>query len=174
MVRRRLLRSGMVFILLFTIIFFVSNVSQIAEAEIQNPKYQNGVVLERTYKSSIDGAPLPCTIYGPTNPPAGGRLPVWVDLHAFGGYGGIPQDWFLNYPAWANLYGMMIISPWGRDQKGLYTDGLESTDPEEREPSIFDDFQGGSDGWTYDEDWELGSESTAGWLVETDDDAALR
>lgn len=100
-----------------------------------------GQSFERTYSSSVDGAPLPCSIYLPAKNSAQ-PVPVWVDLHALNGPGGMRFD----FADWARSKGWMVVSPWGRNFRGLWADGLET--PGAAEPSIFDRFSGGIAEWS--------------------------
>ncbi len=106
----------------------------------EGPPYNK--VFQRDYVSSVDGVSLPCSVY---IPPYGVSkyMPVWVDLHALSGPGGIRFDW----QEWARSSNMMVISPWGRNFKGLWYDGIEPSGTT-REPCIFDDFAGGAAGWS--------------------------
>jgi len=118
---------------------------QPAEANTVNATLQYSTVMTRYYKSSIDGATLPCTIYvpGPERYSASNLLSLWVDLHAFGGRGGISSDPANSQTAAADAYGMAIISPWGRNYKSMYADmGVTTT------PLLFDEFYSTADGWT--------------------------
>ena len=96
---------------------------------------------QRDYVSSVDGVSLPCSIYIPPNG-VSKYMPVWVDLHALGGPGGVRADW----QEWARQRGWMIISPWGTNFKSLWTDGLEPAGTT-KEPCIYDDFATGAAGW---------------------------
>ncbi len=99
-----------------------------------------GQIFNRTYSSSVDGVPLPCSIY---LPPSGcpQPMPVWVDLHALNGPGGVRYD----FAEWARVNGWLVVSPWGRNFRGLWADGMDT--PGEPEPSLYDQFSGGLTDW---------------------------
>lgn len=109
------------------------------------------------YRSMVDGAVLPCSIYKPDPAQvkaAGGdpaRIPLWVELHAFGGHGTLEEG---RYDG-ANMF---VLSPWGRNYRSMYADGREKTPPE---PRIFDDFDAGAVGWSP----ESGSWSASGGVL---------
>jgi hypothetical protein len=100
-----------------------------------------GQAFQRDYVSSVDGTFLPCSIYVPPSS-AGQPMPVWVDLHALDGPGGVRPDW----QSWAATRGMMVLSPWGRNFRGLWMDGIEPSGTP-KEPCIFDDFATLSSSW---------------------------
>lgn len=104
-----------------------------------NPPIQYDTVMTRAYISSVDGAPLPCSLYVPQG---GARLPVLVDLHAFGGQGGISEE----MAAAARAGGFVVISPWGRNYHSFYMDGKDK--PGSPEPCLVDDFTANNaSGW---------------------------
>ncbi len=97
-------------------------------------------VVTRYYRSSVDGTLLPCYVYVPYKP---GKLPLWVDLHTFGSYGGISE----KMAQAASSSGCIILSPWGRNYHSFYADCMEK--PETKAPSVFDDFTGNNaSGWS--------------------------
>ena len=116
-------------------------------ADTVNSPLQYSTVMTRYYESSIDGATLPCSIYvpGPDRYSGSSLLSLWVDLHAFGGHGGISSDPYNDQTAAADAYGMAVISPWGRNYKGMYTDAGGST---ATTPLIYDEFSAAASGWT--------------------------
>ncbi|MEW6554424.1 MAG: hypothetical protein AB1384_09080 [Actinomycetota bacterium] len=116
-----------------------------AAADTVNSPLQYSMVMTRYYKSSIDGATLPCSIYvpGPDRYSKGNLLSLWVDLHAFGGHGGISSDPANSQTAAADACGMAIIAPWGRNFKSMYGDAVEGA----AAPLIYDDFTGAATGW---------------------------
>ncbi len=134
---RLFLRIGCLGVACFAVMLFCVTPVGVSSAETE-PYGQEFV---RNYVSSVDGVSLPCSIY---IPPYGinRNMPVWIDLHALNGPGGIRFDW----KEWCRLRGWMLISPWGRNYRGVWADGIEpaGTTPE---PSIFEDFSGGAAGW---------------------------
>jgi len=129
----------------------------------------------RVYKSSIDGTELRCSIYLPADKINKTRFPVMVSLHAFGGQGGINP--FLTFDplpgimdSWADTYGFMVISPWGRNYQGLYADGR---DLGTQEPCIFDDFSTDNTGPDWLEgygNWSYNSSDKSFEQLKNDDD----
>jgi len=130
-----------IFLIILTFLF--TSVFMVPQREVE-AQVTYGVEQWHPYKSTIDGTTLPCSIYKP-NPAdvtrLGGnpaKIPLWVDLHAFGGHGTIPTpDTTYN--------NMFVLSPWGRNYKSMYADGKEIDTPE---PYLFDDFSSSATGWT--------------------------
>ena len=106
-------------------------VAGVAGAAGTNLPIQYDTVMTRYYRSSVDGAVLPASVYVPQRST---KMPVWVDLHAFCGIGGISE----KMAKCASTNGCIIISPWGRNYHSFYADGRDmSSSPE---PRIIDDF----------------------------------
>lgn len=106
-----------------------------AQAASPSPPIEYNKVMTRYYKSSVDGVTLPCNVYVPNKgwwTPV--RLPVWVDLHAYGGPGGVSG--YMKQVA--DTYGVICVAPWGRNYRSFYADGTDN--PASPEPCIVDDF----------------------------------
>jgi hypothetical protein len=127
-------------------------------------KAPSTVSLIRYYRSSIDGAVLPCATYLP--PPTGQpqRLRMDIDLHAFGAVTGVPVDNSFRDNQVA------VMAPWGRNLRNMYSDGLD--DPARREPRIVDDFDASSAGWTPQPGGLWGV--SGGWYEQSNTDGSLK
>ncbi len=122
---------------LLALALLASNASAVADA---NPPIQYDTVMTRYYTSSVDGATLPCSVYVPQTAV---MMPVWVDLHAFGGHGGISEE----MADAARAYGCIVVSPWGRNYHSFFMDGKDKAGAPE--PRLVDDFTAGSAaGWS--------------------------
>ena len=126
-------------VVLGAFLVIVFPVAGMAGAAGTNQPIQYNTVMTRYYRSSVDGAVLPASVYVPQRST---KMPVWVDLHAFGGMGGISE----KMAACAQSNGCIIISPWGRNYHSFYADGRDmSSSPE---PRIVDDFtNNAATGW---------------------------
>jgi hypothetical protein len=155
-------RLSIVLTLIFLLAFMPSLIGSpdSASADTVDDPLVYGQWMKRYYKSSIDGATLPCYVYVPNT---ANRLSLWVDLHAFGGHGDGPyladmyyQDLGLPWPpykTWADNHGIAILSPYGRNYKSMYADTKELGNPE---PRLFDDFAVSTDSWeAVDGRWSL-------------------
>lgn len=138
MKRKSSRRSACVFILLMLCALAQSGVGVQTATGADTERY--GQVFDRTYTSSVDGALLPCSIYLPAKTSAQ-PVPVWVDLHALNGPGGIRFD----YAEWGRAKGWVVVSPWGRNFRSLWADGVDT--PGAEEPCLFDQFSGGMADW---------------------------
>jgi hypothetical protein len=160
----------------------VNGSSSKAVAQITNPSLAYNTVQTRYYKSSIDGATLPCTVFIPDDSPWGSvprSLPIWVDLHAFGGHGGmntVQQAW-IN-PLINGQYDFIFLSPWGRNYRSMYADTKETTPA----PCLFDEFAASNPAWHpvsgQTANWTVGSEQVDGqtnyFYVQNDSSASWK
>lgn len=164
------LSIALTLIMLLAFAPFIIGSSDIASAETADDPLVLGQWMKRYYESSIDGAALPCYVYVPNT---ANRLSLWVDLHAFGGHGDGPyladtyyQDIGLPWPpykTWADNHGMAVLSPYGRNYKGMYSDARELGNPE---PHLLDDFAVSTDGWAA-EDGQWGLDTGQGCYAQT-------
>jgi pimeloyl-ACP methyl ester carboxylesterase len=130
-----------IFILAFSVslIPILPRPAQRALAEPANESIQYNTPMIRYYRSSQDGTNLPCSLYVPNTR---NRLSLWVILHSFGGYGGLPDE---VLRALADAYGTAILAPWGRNYKSMYIDGQQVGTSE---PCIYDDFSSSAEAWS--------------------------
>jgi pimeloyl-ACP methyl ester carboxylesterase len=118
------------------------------------PVYQEpvaGTVCRWDFPSSADGLGLPCSVYLPAGYNPTVAYPVWVELHALYAIPLIdndPNNPFSNeLKRLADERGWILLAPWGRNLHSLFVDGMVKDQAPYYEPSIYDDFSGGSGSW---------------------------
>ena len=132
-----------IFILVAALVCVVSPFSTgCADPPYGTPKA--GTAVRYDFISTADGQNLPCSIYLPSGYDPNQSYPLWIDLHALGGYPFIcnnPFNAFSNTQKdIANKNKWIIIEPWGRHLSGYYIDGVAKNSGANKIPKIIDGF----------------------------------
>lgn len=103
-----------------------------------------GTVVRYDFISTADGQNLPCNIYLPSGYDPSLSYPLWIDLHALGGYPFLCNNSLNSFSNTqkdiANKNKWIVIEPWGRHLSGYYMDGLAKDSGTNKIPRIIDDF----------------------------------
>lgn len=110
-----------------------------------------GTVVRYDFKSTADGQNLPCNIYLPSGYDPSQSYPLWIDLHALGGYPFLCNNSLNTFSNTqkdiANKNKWIVIEPWGRHLSGYYIDGVAKDSGVNKIPRIIDDFSS-LNGWS--------------------------
>ncbi len=132
-----------IFVLIAALVCVVAPFSSgCADPPFGTPKA--GTVVRYDFKSTADGQNLPCSIFLPSGYDPSQSYPLWIDLHALGGYPFICNNAFNTFSNTqkdiANKNKWIIVEPWGRYLSSYYIDGVAKDSGPNRIPRIIDDF----------------------------------